>query len=344
MRHAHPAAGADLFSPAEPEADPECAPGHELPLPEQARQYETVARAIVWLRAHAHEQPGLQALADALHQSPAHLQRVFSRWAGVSPKRFLQILTKEHAKALLRQPLDTLAAAADAGLSGPGRLHELLLACEAVTPAQWRSGGAGLAIGLGFGPTPFGRALVAWTERGLCHLSFGDGAGEPAGWDAREQAGRQAAEPADGHAGTPVAPGSDAALLQALSETWPQAALARDDTAAGLRLQQVFAHRPEPGRLHLVLRGTNFQVRVWEALMRTRPGQVLTYGELAQRIGAPRAARAVGSALAANTLGWLIPCHRVIRDSGEIGHYRWGPPRKVAMLAWEAGRGPATRG
>jgi len=292
----------------------------DLPLAEQARQYDTVARAIVWLRAHAHEQPGLQALAEAMHQSPAHLQRVFSRWAGVSPKRFVQILTKEHAKALLRQPLDTLSAAADAGLSGPGRLHALLLACEAVTPAQWRSGGAGLVIGWGFGPSPFGRALLAWTDRGLCHLAFGQAVGQNVAQEAQ--------------------PPGDDALLQALQQAWPRAALARDDAGATRRLQQVFARQPEPGRLHLVLRGTNFQVRVWEALMRTQPGEVLTYGELAQRIGAPRAARAVGSALAANTVGWLIPCHRVIRDSGEIGHYRWGAERKVAMLAWESAHRP----
>jgi len=296
----------------------------DLPLAEQARQYDTVARAIVWLRAHAHEQPGLQALAEAMHQSPAHLQRVFSRWAGVSPKRFVQILTKEHAKALLRQPLDTLSAAADAGLSGPGRLHALLLACEAVTPAQWRSGGTGLVIGWGFGPSPFGRALLAWTDRGLCHLAFGQ--------DSAQDFGQNVAQEAQ--------PQGDDALLQALQQAWPRAALARDDAGATRRLQQVFARRPEPGRLHLVLRGTNFQVRVWEALMRTQPGEVLTYGELAQRIGAPRAARAVGSALAANTVGWLIPCHRVIRDSGEIGHYRWGAERKVAMLAWESAHRP----
>ena len=276
-------------------------------LQEQAGHYETVARAITWLRAHVQEQPSLEQLAEAVRLSPSHLQRVFSRWVGLSPKRFLQFLTHEQAKARLRRPgeeTDTLSVAADVGLSGPGRLHALMVSCEAVTPAQWRSFGEGLAIGWGFGPTPFGQALVAWTDRGVCHLAF--------------------------------ATGPQASMQQALQASWPRATLTRDDAAAQALLARVFVQAPQPGRLHLVVRGTNFQLRVWEALLRTQPGEVLSYGELARRIDAPRAARAVGSALAANEIGWLIPCHRVVREGGEVGHYRWRSERKVAMLGWEA--------
>ena len=284
--------------------------GHGLgDLAEQARHYEVVARAIGWLRARAHEQPTLQEVAAAVHLSPSHLQRVFSRWAGLSPKRFLQFLTHEQAKARLRAPgpdADTLAVAADVGLSGPGRLHALMVSCEAVTPAQWRSLGQGLAIGWGLGPTPFGLALIAWTGRGVCHLAF--------------------------------ATGPQASLLRGLERAWPRAVLRRDDDAAAARLAQVFAQAPQPGPLHLFVRGTNFQIRVWQALLDTQPGDVLTYGGLALRVGAPRAARAVGSALAANEIGWLIPCHRVVREGGEVGQYRWQPERKVAMLGWEAQR------
>lgn len=275
-------------------------------LAEQARHYEVVARAITWLRTRTHEQPSLEEVAAAVHLSPSHLQRVFSRWVGLSPKRFLQFLTHEQAKVRLRQPgadVDTLSVAADVGLSGPGRLHALMVSCEAVTPAQWRSFGAELAIGWGFGATPFGQALIAWTDRGVCHLAF--------------------------------ATGPQASMQEALEQAWPQAILTRDDAAAQALLARVFTQAPQPGRLHLLVRGTNFQVRVWEALLRTQPGDVLSYGELAQRIGAPRAARAVGSALAANEIGWLIPCHRVVREGGEVGHYRWLSERKVAMLGWE---------
>jgi AraC family transcriptional regulator of adaptative response/methylated-DNA-[protein]-cysteine methyltransferase len=299
--------GMTAQAPAPPLPQPD--PGsHGLgDLAEQARHYEVVARAITWLRARTHEQPSLEDVAAAVHLSPSHLQRVFSRWVGLSPKRFLQFLTHEQAKARLRgssPDAHTLAVAADVGLSGPGRLHALMVTCEAVTPAQWRSFGEGLAIGWGFGPTPFGLALIAWTDRGVCHLAF--------------------------------ATGPQASLLRELEQSWPRAVLSRDDAAAASWLTRVFAQWPEPGPLHLIVRGTNFQIRVWQALLHTQPGDVLTYGELARRIGAPRAARAVGSALAANEIGWLIPCHRVVRDGGEVGQYRWQPERKVAMLGWEA--------
>lgn len=271
-----------------------------------ARQYEVVAQAIRYLRAQALQQPTLAELAQAVHLSEFHLQRVFAQWAGISPKRFLQYLTKEYARQALREAQDVLSVAYDSGLSGGSRLHDLMVSCEAMTPGEIRRGGAGVTVGWGQADTPFGAALVGWTPRGLCYLAFLDG----------DAAGRQ----------------------QELQAAWPAATLARDDGAAQRLLAQVFPATPQPGRLHLLLRGTNFQLKVWEALLRLPPGQRVSYTQLAAMAGVPKAQRAVGSALAANQIGWLIPCHRVIRESGDSGHYRWGGERKAAMLAWEAGR------
>ena len=290
-------------------------------LDEHARHYATVAQAIAYLRAHAARQPGLEELAGAVHLSPAHLQRVFARWAGISPKRFLQVLTKDSALQRLRASASVLQAACDVGLGSTSRLHDLIVSSEAVTPGELKSGGSGVAIGWGVGPTPFGSAFVAWTPRGVCQLDFVDAAAGDA--------------PAAGHAD---ADAESAAPLAALAARWPQAVLARDDLQARALLARVFPTTPTRGAVHLVLRGTNFQIQVWQAMLRTRSGQVLSYTDVAQAVGAPRAQRAVGSALGANTIAWLIPCHRVIRDSGEISHYRWRPERKAAMLGWEAAR------
>jgi AraC family transcriptional regulator of adaptative response/methylated-DNA-[protein]-cysteine methyltransferase len=273
-------------------------------LVEQSRHFAIVARAIAYLRATAPQQPTLDQLAAAVHLSPFHLQRLFSEWAGVSPKRFLQYLTKEHAKRELARAGDVLTVADRVGLSSGSRLHDLMISCEALTPGEIKAGGAGLKIVHGLAPSPFGPALVGWTGRGICHLAF--------------------------------CAGDEPALLAELAGLWPQATLQRDDAQAAELLAQVFPATAPAAPLHLLLRGTNFQIKVWEALLRCPPGRVLSYGELACGIGAPKAARAVGSALAANTIGFLIPCHRVIRDSGEVSHYRWGSERKLAMLGWEA--------
>lgn len=273
-------------------------------LAESGRQYALVAQAIRYLRAHAQQQPTLAEVAQAVHLSEHHLQRVFAAWAGISPKRFLQYLSKEHALAALREAQDVLGAAQASGLSGPGRLHDLLVSCEAMTPGEIKSGGAGVALAWGEAGTPFGTVLVGWTPRGICYLAFLD--------DNRAQ--RQ----------------------DELRTAWPAAAMQRDDGEARRLMGQVFPDTPQPGRLHLLLRGTNFQLKVWEALLRLPPGRRVSYTQLAALAGQPRAQRAVGSALAANTIGYLIPCHRVIRESGESGHYRWGDERKSAMLAWEA--------
>ncbi len=275
-----------------------------------ARQYAVVARAIAYLRDHATRQPTLAELAQAVHLSEFHLQRVFAQWAGISPKRFLQYLTKEYACQALREAQDVLSVAQASGLSGPGRLHDLMVSCEAMTPGEIRRGGAGVVLGWGQGDTPFGAALLAWTPRGVCYLAFLDG-------DAAQR-------------------------YQELRAAWPAAQLQADEREAQRLLAQVFPAAPQPGRLHLLLRGTNFQLKVWEALLRLPPGRRVSYTQLAGLAGAPKAQRAVGSALAANQIGYLIPCHRVIREGGDSGHYRWGSERKAAMLAWEAGRAGPT--
>lgn len=272
-----------------------------------ARQYEVVAQAIRYLRAQAPQQPALAEVAQAVHLSEYHLQRVFAQWAGISPKRFLQYLTKEYARGALREAQDVLSVAQASGLSGASRLHDLMVSCEAMTPGEIKSGGAGVTLGWGQGDTPFGAALAGWTPRGLCYLAFLDG---------------------------------DAAMREReLRTAWPAARLERDDAEAQRLMDQVFPGTPQPGRLHLLLRGTNFQLKVWEALLRLPPGRRASYTQLAALAGAPKAQRAVGSALAANAIAYLIPCHRVIRESGDCGQYRWGSERKAAMLAWEAGAG-----
>jgi AraC family transcriptional regulator of adaptative response/methylated-DNA-[protein]-cysteine methyltransferase len=272
----------------------------------ETQQYATVAQAIAFIRANAQRQPSLQEIAAAVGLSEFHLQRLFSAWAGLSPKRFLQYLTKEHARAALRASAGVLDAALDAGLSGPGRLHDLMVSCEALTPGEVRELGGGVDLHYGLAATPCGDALFGWTASGLCHLAFCD--------DDRE------------------------ARLDELRGEWPAARLCRDDEGALALAGLVFPATPEPGRLHLLLRGTNFQIKVWEALLRTPPATLVSYGQLAAAAGSPRAQRAVGSALAANPIAYLIPCHRVIRENGESGAYRWGTERKMALRAWELGR------
>ncbi len=268
--------------------------------------YALVARAIQFLTDRAQSPatlspPSLDDLAAAMGLSPSHLQRIFQEWAGVSPKRFLQFLTKERALAELREGATVLEAAHGAGLSGSGRLHDLLITWEAMTPGQARQGGAGLTLRWGWALTPVGWGLAALAPRGLCHLSLGDVPHE--------------------------------AQEREMRERWPAAQWLRDDAAIAAVVAQAFGDRP---RAKLLLRGSPFQLKVWEALIRTEPGQVLSYSELARRCGSPKAARAVGTAMAANTVAVLVPCHRVIRESAEVGQYRWGPVRKQALQAWEA--------
>lgn len=280
-----------------------------MSLAEQGRQFAMVERAIVFIRSRARSQPSLAEIAEAVGVSEFHLQRTFSAWAGLSPKRFLQYLTKERAKSALRESADILSAAHASGLSGPGRLHDLMVSCEAMTPGEYKRQGAGVEVGFGIGDTPFGEALIGWTARGVCHLVFCE----------QDRADR----------------------LQQFMTAWSAATLTRDDQAAAAVCMRIFDSAPETGQLHLLLRGTNFQIKVWEALLKIGSSRLVSYSTLAGIAGVPQAQRAVGSAIAANQIGFLIPCHRVIRGSGEVGRYRWGGSRKLAMQVWEAGRAGA---
>ncbi|MCL4861789.1 MAG: methylated-DNA--[protein]-cysteine S-methyltransferase [Caldilineaceae bacterium] len=272
-----------------------------------ATDYERVAEAIHFLEANYRAQPDLDDLAAHLHLSPFHLQRLFTRWAGISPKRFVQFLTAEHAKQRLAESHNVLDAAYDAGLSGPGRLHDLLIATEAMTPGEVKSGGAGLTIRYGRHATPFGDCLLAATERGICKLAFL----QDEDW---------------------------AAAVNELHAQWPGAQRVEDPAYTQPLVDTIFPPQPGQGemRLKLLLRGTNFQIKVWEALLRIPFGAVCTYEDVAQAIDQPGAARAVGGAVGGNNIAYLIPCHRVIRKQGIIQDYHWGPTRKKAILAWES--------
>ncbi|MFT6772047.1 MAG: AraC family transcriptional regulator of adaptative response, partial [Congregibacter sp.] len=265
--------------------------------------YQLVANAIHYLREHQREQPGLEALAQALDTSQSHLQRTFSSWAGVSPKRFLQIITRQYAVEALREQTSVLDASLDAGLSGPSRLHDLTLSCDAMTPGEIASYGKGLCLDYGWGDTPFGPAFIAWSSRGVCQLSIHNSRVET--------------------------------VSQSFNEEWRGATRQENNAAAADLLERVFAQPLERGKLHLLLRGTNFQVKVWEALMQVTPGQLVSYQQLGAIAGTGQAHRAVGSAMARNRIAYLIPCHRVIRQGGDWGNYRWGLERKMALHLWE---------
>jgi AraC family transcriptional regulator of adaptative response/methylated-DNA-[protein]-cysteine methyltransferase len=269
--------------------------------------YARIERAILFLEENYHRQPELREVAENVNLSEFHFQRMFRRWAGISPKRFIQFLTLEHAKRLLGGSHSVLDATYDAGLSSPGRLHDLFVNIEAMTPGEFKAQGAGLRIAYGFHPTPFGECLLAVTGRGICGLGF-------------------------------VGSGGRASVLRDFRSRWPEA-----HWEEGTRLTQPYIRRifgSENGNgdrpITLVLHGTNFQIKVWEALLKIPRGSVVPYEDLAVQVSRPQAARAVGGAVGKNPIAFLIPCHRVIRKAGGIGGYHWGTARKKAMLAWEA--------
>lgn len=269
--------------------------------------YALVAQAIQYLGQNFQEQPSLDDLAEMLHISPFHLQRVFSRWAGISPKRFLQFLTVDYAKSRLAAAQSVLDAAYDAGLSGPGRLHDLFVNLEAVTPGEYKSQGEGLFISVGQHSTPFGECLLAATPRGIVALNFLD---PDHSW---EQAYGE------------------------LHNTWGAANISIDPSMTAPLAERIFS--PEGNALpplRILVKGTNFQVKVWEALLRIPHGAVCTYADIARTIQNPAAVRAVGGAIGANAVAYLIPCHRVIRQGGLVSDYRWGATRKRAIIGWEA--------
>lgn len=255
------------------------------------------AEAIAYLTRHAQEQPTLAEVAEHCGLSPAHFQRVFQRHAGLSPKRFLQHLTVEAAKRSLAESRTVLDATFDAGLSGPGRLHDHFVTLEALSPGEFARRGEGLTVRHGEAPSPLGPCQVAWTDRGICGLSFDE-------------------DPLDGRG-------------------FERARRERDDDGAGGWVDRVFSGDRAP--LSVLVRGTNFQVQVWRALLRVPRGSLLSYSDLAERLGRPRSTRAVAGAVARNAVGVLVPCHRVLRASGALGGYRWGTDRKRALLAMELG-------
>ena len=282
------------------------------------KDYVRIESALRYLSDRTEMQPTLADVADHVGLSEHHLQRVFTRWAGISPKRFLQFQTVENAKRLLRDSRSVLDTTYSTGLSSGGRLHDLFVTLEAVTPGEYKTGGAGLAITRGFHDTPFGEALVAVTDRGICGLSF-------------------------------VVGGDRMTALRELESRWPGAVFVDSTSGTSHVAKQIFdrldagdmvseGRRPSLAPLSVLVRGTNFQVRVWEALLRIPPGTVSTYEDLAGSVGQPGATRAVGSAIGKNPVAYLIPCHRVIRKTGAFGSYHWGSERKVAMLLRESAR------
>lgn len=281
-------------------------PGPPRPAgPIKGRDYERIAKAIAYIQDNLSRQPSLERIASHVGLSPWHFQRKFRHWAGISPKRFLECLTVERAKGLIDESATLLDASLELGLSGPGRLHEQFVSIEAMTPGQCKSGGAGLEVVYGFHPGPFGRMLLARTEKGICALSFAEA--------------------------------SDQRQVAALRRQWPRARLSEDGAATEADALAVFNPRSNTERkFHLAVRGTNFQVNVWRALLKIPPGRVVSYQQLATQLGRPAAVRAAANAVAANPVAWLIPCHRVLRKTGALGGYRWGLARKESLLAWDA--------
>lgn len=275
-------------------------------LEQQSQDYYRIEQALNYLNNHTGEQPTLKEVADSLHLSEYHFQRMFTRWVGISPKRFLQYLTRERAKALLAQSHSLLDVALEAGLSGPGRLHDLFVATEAVTPGEYKSRGQGLQISYGFHPSPFGECLLARTPRGLSNLIF-------------------------------VQDGNRAAAYKTLRRAWPLAELRESTSDTAGMVQRIFNLSPETSEtpLSLHMQGTNFQIKVWEALLAIPPGSLVAYEDLAVYIGLPKAVRAVANAVGKNPVPVIIPCHRVIRKMGDFGGYRYGLARKQALLGWE---------
>ncbi|MBX3059970.1 MAG: methylated-DNA--[protein]-cysteine S-methyltransferase [Anaerolineae bacterium] len=270
--------------------------------------YTLVEKAIHYLEENYQNQPALADVAAHVGLSEFHFQRLFSRWAGISPKRFGQYLTMQHAKQVLAESQNVLEAAYAAGLSGPGRLHDLFVTHEAVTPGEYKARGAGLTIRYGFQATPFGEALLAETERGICGLSF-------------------------------ITSNGRTAAIADLAHAWPQAMLVEDEAGTATAVNQIFSPADRQAPLPVYLKGTNFQIQVWMALLRVPPGALVTYGALARATGQEKAVRAVGTAVGHNPIAYLIPCHRVIQKSGNLGGYHWGLTRKKALIGWEAAHG-----
>ena len=274
---------------------------------ESQHHYQTIAEALHWLCQNQQNQPSLEELAQHVGFSPHYLQRLFQEWAGVSPKQFLKYLTKAQALERLKQGHTVLDSAIASGLSGPGRLHDLLITTEAMTPGEAKRKGFGVEMKYGYGMTPFGEALLAWTDKGVCFLGFCHEQGKQHIWD---------------H----------------FNRQWPDANLFENNSQANTKLAEIFTEK-EHKKLKIWLRGSPFQLRVWEALLSLPAGTHCTYGQLAAYSGHAGASRATGSAIGRNPVSWLIPCHRVINSLGGLGGYRWGTNTKQALIGYEAAIG-----
>ncbi len=280
-----------------------------MPLAAAAADYDVVRRAIGHIRGHWREQPEIEAIAEAAGVTPTELHHLFRRWAGLTPKAFLQALTLDGARQLLRDSASVLDATYEVGLSGPGRLHDLFVTHEAMSPGEWKTGGEGLTVFFGFHPSPFGSALVMATERGLAGLAFAD-------------------------------PGEERAALADMKARWPRAAYVEDSARTAAIARRIFdsSQWQQDKPLRVVLIGTDWEVRVWETLLQIPMGRLTTYSDIASKIHKPAAARAVGAAVGKNPVSFVVPCHRVVGKSGDLTGYHWGITRKRAMLGWEAGQ------
>jgi len=271
--------------------------------------YQRIENIIEFLGENFREQPNLDQLAERAHLSPFHFQRLFKKWVGISPKRFIQYLTIDYARNLLDESRDILSTSIESGLSGPGRLYDLFVAVESVTPGEYKNRGQGLIIDYGIHQSPFGYCLLGITERGICSLSLHDSI-------------------------------KDQAAVHYLTQKWPRAILTHKPERTSAFFRKIFESEEhhKSVRIPLHLKGTNFQLKVWEALLKIPAGHLVCYEDIANQIRKPRAVRAVGQAIARNPISLLIPCHRVIRKMGNFGNYQWGSARKKMLIAWEASR------
>ena len=273
------------------------------------RDYDSVRRAIAFISEHWRAQPTIEAMAEAAAVTPDELHHLFRRWAGLTPKAFMQALPLDHAKGLLRDSASVLDAALDSGLSGPGRLHDLFVTHEAMSPGMWENGGAGMTLRYGFHPSPFGTAVVIASGRGLAGLAFAD-------------------------------PGEEQPAFADMKRRWPNAVYVEDRDGTSALAQRIFdtsLWRPDQP-LRVVLIGTDFEVRVWETLLKIPMGRAVSYSDIANKISNPKASRAVGAAVGRNPVSFVVPCHRALGKSGALTGYHWGITRKQAMLGWEAGQ------
>ena len=273
------------------------------------RDYDSVRRAIAFISEHWRTQPTIESMADAAGVTPDELHHLFRRWAGLTPKAFLQALTLDSARNLLRDSASVLDASYEVGLSGPGRLHDLFVTHEAMSPGEWKTGGTGMTMHYGFHPSPFGTALVMATNRGLAGLAFAD-------------------------------PGEEPSALSDMKSRWPGASYVEDSAGTAALAQRIFdtgQWRPDQP-LRVILIGTDFEVRVWETLLKIPMGRAVCYSDIATKIASPKASRAVGAAVGKNPVSFVVPCHRALGKSGGLTGYHWGLTRKQAMIGWEAGQ------